>query len=196
VNAPARHCIQFAAVLLVGLGTALPHAAASAGVGIDPGDIHLNNKLSGGQATTVGVQVRNPGDSEAKFHLLAQPLNGVPQKQVDPKWFTFAPADVTLKGGDKQPITVTLTVPKGTAAGDYLALLTAQLVLPTATGAGAQVGAAVATKLYFTVLPTASSSSSVPVGLAIGGGVVVVLIGGFLLLRRSGVRLRVERSTE
>ena len=53
----------------------------------------------------------------------------------------------------------------------------------------------VATKLYFTVPPAPESSSSgLPIGVVLGGvALVVVLVGGFLLYRRSGIRLSVTR---
>jgi hypothetical protein len=59
---------------------------------------------------------------------------------------------------------------------------------------GAQVGAAVATKLYFTVTPTPESSSGFPTAPLVGGTLVVGLAGGFVLYRRSGIRLSITRN--
>ena len=127
--------------------------------------------------------------------MLAVPFNGEAELPIDPTWFSFEPATFDIAGGEAQEIQVTFTVPEGTDAGDYLALVTAQLVLGEPETSGAQVGAAVATKLYFTVPPPPESSSSgFPTALVIGGvAVLVVLVGGFLLYRRSGIRLSVTR---
>ncbi len=89
------------------------------------------------------------------------------------------------------------TVPEGTDAGDYLALVTAQLILGEPETSGAQVGAAVATKLYFTVPPPPVSTSRFPTAIVIGSvALVVVLVSGFLLYRRSGIRLRITRDVD
>ena len=166
---------------------------AQAGVGIDPGEISGLPPIEADTPITVAVAVRNPGTASASYRMLAQPLDGEAELPVDPAWFGFEPATFDLDGGAAQEVQVTFTVPKGTDAGDYLALVTAQLVLGEPETAGAQVGAAVATKLYFTVPLAPESSSSFPIGPVIGITAGVVLVGGFLLARRSGVRLRVVR---
>jgi hypothetical protein len=184
-------------VLAVLLGiAALPSTVlAQAGVGIDPGEITGLPPIETDTPTTIAVTVRNPGTESAAYQMLAQPLNGEPELPIDPVWFGFEPATFDLDGGEAQEIQVTFTVPDDTDAGAYLALVTAQLVLGEPETSGAQVGAAVATKLYFTVTPPAESSSSgIPVGVIIGGAAAVVLIGGFLLWRRSGIKLSVTRN--
>jgi hypothetical protein len=115
---------------------------------------------------------------------------------IDPTWFSFEPATFDLDGGGAQEVQVSFTVPEGTDAGDYLALVTAQLTLGEPETSGAQVGAAVATKLYFTVATPPESSSGFPTPLAIGSAALVVLGGGFLLYRRSGIRLSITRDVD
>jgi hypothetical protein len=180
---------------LVAVATLPSLAFAQAGVGIDPGEITGLPPVEADTPTTVAVTVRNPGTESAAYQMLAQPLSGEAELPIDPTWFGFEPATFDIAGGEAQEIQVTFTVPEGTDAGDYLALVTAQLVLGEPETSGAQVGAAVATKLYFTVPPAPESSSSgIPIGVVIGGvAVVVVLVGGFLLYRRSGIRLSVTR---
>ena len=179
-----------AAAGLVGSGPVL----AQAGVGIDPGEISGLPPIEADTPITVAVAVRNPGTEAASYRMLAQPLSGEAELPVDPEWFGFEPATFDLDGSAAQEVQVTFSVPEGTDAGDYLALVTAQLVLGEAETSGAQVGAAVATKLYFTVPPAPESSSSgVPIGVVVSIVAGVVLLGGFLLVRRSGVRLRVVR---
>ena len=175
---------------------ALPSTViAQAGVGIDPGEIAGLAPIEADTATTVAVTVRNPGTASASYQMLAQPLSGEEELPPDPAWFGFEPATFDIDGGAAQEVQVTFAVPDGTAAGDYLALVTAQLVLGEPETSGAQVGAAVATKLYFTVPPAAESSSSgLPPGVVIGVAVAALLGAGFLLVRRSGIRLNVTRT--
>jgi hypothetical protein len=173
-------------------GTA-PAVWADAGVGIDPGVISGLAPMTSGSPVTVAVQVRNPGTTPANYEMLAQPLDGVPELPVQAEWFSFEPTTFELAGGELKEVKVTVNPPTGTAAGTYLALITAQLMLSATSDPGAQVGAAVATKFYFDLLAAPPKSGGVPGWLvATGAGVGLVGAVGFVL-RRSGVRLRVER---
>jgi hypothetical protein len=184
--------LGFAAATGLGASTAF----AQAGVGIDPGEISGLPPIEADTPVSVAVVVRNPGTAPASYQMLAQPLSGEAELPADPEWFGFEPATFDLDGGAAQEVQVSFRVPEGTDAGDYLALVTAQLVLGEPETSGAQVGAAVATKLYFTVPPAPESSSSgIPTGVIIGIVAGVVVVGGFLLVRRSGLRLRVTRET-
>jgi hypothetical protein len=179
---------------LVVVATLPSLAFAEAGVGIDPGEIKGLPPIEADAPTTIAVSVRNPGTESASYQMLAQPLNGAAELPIDPTWFSFEPATFDLDGGEAQEVKVTFTVPEGTDAGDYLTLVTVQLVLGEPATAGAQVGAAVATKLYFTVTPTPESSSGFPTAPLVGGTLVVGLAGGFVLYRRSGIRLSITRN--
>jgi len=180
--------------MLVTVATIPSSALAQAGVGIDPGEITGLPPVEVDTPTTVAVTVRNPGTESAAYQMLAQPLGGEAELPADPAWFTFEPATFDLDGGAAQEVQVTFSVPEGSDAGDHLALVTAQLVLGGPETSGAQVGAAVATKLFFTVPPAPESSSSgFPIAVAIRVVGVAVLVGGFLLWRRSGIRLSVGR---
>ena len=182
--------------VLLGIAAFPSTVLAQAGVGIDPGEITGLPPIETDTATTIAVTVRNPGTASASYQMLAQPLNGEPELPIDPVWFGFEPATFGLDGGEAQEIQVTFTVPDDTDAGAYLALVTAQLVLGEPETSGAQVGAAVATKLYFTVTPPAESSSGIPTGLAVAVAIIATCAVGFVLYRRSGVRLSVTRSSD
>jgi hypothetical protein len=182
--------------VLLGIAALPSTAFAQAGVGIDPGEITGLPPIEADEPTTIAVTVRNPGTGSASYQMLAQPLNGEAELPIDPTWFSFEPATFDLDGGGAQEVQVSFTVPEGTDAGDYLALVTVQLVLGEPETSGAQVGAAVATKLYFTVATPPESSSGFPTPLVIGGAALVVLGGGFLLYRRSGIRLSITRDVD
>ncbi len=191
----AVRAIGAAAVTAFVVAATIPSLAfADAGVGIDPGEIVGLPPIEVETATVVAVTVRNPGSESAAYRMLAQPLSGEPELAIDPTWFSFTPATFDIGGGAAQEVQVAFTVPEGTGAGDYLALITAQLVLGEPESPGAQVGAAVATKFYFTV-PTgaAPSSSGVPNAVVIGIVVAALLGAGWLAWRKSGIRLSVTR---
>lgn len=197
---PVMRVLRSSAVL-VALLTALPAAlgvagsvAAQAGVGIDPGEISGLPPITPGESVTVAVQVRNPGTESASYELIAQPLGDTAELPPDPAWFTFEPATVELDGGEQAEIQVEVTPGSDAEAGNYLALLTAQLVLPEAEGSGARVGAAVATKFLFTVAES-PDSGGVPTWVFVLGGGVLAFGALLFLVRRSGLRLRVERPT-
>ena len=187
--------IVAAAVLWAGTGPAAAHA--DAGVGIDPGKIEGLPPLIAGESVTLAVQVRNPGTDAASYQMIGQVMSGVDELAVDPAWFTFEPATLQLDGGAAAEVRVTVRPAPGAGVGDYLALLTAQLVLPEANGAGAQIGAAVATKLLFSVAAApggpAAGGQSVA---AVAGGVAIaiaVLGGAVFFIRRSKIRISVSR---
>jgi uncharacterized membrane protein len=137
----------------------------------------------------VSVVVRNPGSAPADYEMVGQPLGGVPELPADPTWFTFDPATFTLAGGETQEVTATLTLPDDVEAGEYLGLLTAQLVLPEAEGSGARVGAAVATRLRFTV--ESSSGTSFIAGRTLVAVLAIVAIAAVAVvaIKRSGIRV-------
>lgn len=183
-----------AALAVVALAPGTAHG--DAGVGIDPGEISGLPPVEPGEPVTVAVQVRNPGTSGADYEMIAQPLSGTPELPVGEGWVTFAPATFSLAGGEVQEVQATLVVPDDAGPGDYLALLTAQLVVGENAAGGAAVGAAVATKFLFTVpagLGDDAGSGGVPLWLPIVGFGVLILGGGFWLFKRSGIRLKVER---
>jgi len=182
-----------ALVIAAGAGSSL--VGAQAGVGIDPGEIAGLPPLADGESVSVAMQVRNPGTDGASYEMIAQPLAGEAELQPDPTWFTFEPQAFDLEGGAAVEVQMTIAPPEGTDAGDYLALATAQLVLPEAEGSGAQVGAAVATKVYFTMSPAETSDGGVPVW-AIGAAAGVVLLGVIVFaVKRSGVSISINRKT-
>lgn len=184
-----------AAVLWAGTAPATVHA--DAGVGIDPGKIEGLPALTPGESVTLAVQVRNPGSDAASYQMVGQAMAGVDQLPVDPAWFVFEPTTLQIDGGAAAEVRVTVTPSLGTEVGDYLALLTAQLVLPEANGAGAQIGAAVATKLLFSVAAAPATASGAGLsGVAVAGAVAVglaLVCVVVLFVRRSKIRISISR---
>ena len=140
------------AVILFALGSILVSpglASADRGVALDIGRIDIAQKLTpGGGYRLPPVGVRNPGTEVTTYRLVVTHVQGEKGKPIPAKWFRFAPREVRLKAGKTRKIQVQLSLPKGADPGDYAGLVAAQIVTK---GKGAQIGAAAAAKLTFTV---------------------------------------------
>ncbi len=178
--------------LLVVVGVGSSAASAQAGVGIDPGELSGFTPLAPGDTLSVNVRVRNPGQSPASYQLSVQSVTGVPELALDGAWVRFEPARFELGAQETRNVAVTVVLPRNAAAGNYLGLLTAQIVSSTNDQGGARVLAGVATKLRFSVVPPPETSSGgLGVPAIFGGIAAVVVVGGagMFLLRRSAMRL-------
>jgi hypothetical protein len=126
-------------------------AAASRGVAIDLGRIAIQQKLTpGGSYRLPTMGVRNPGTEATSYQLKATPLLLKGRKAPPEGWFRFSPSKLTLEPGESKPVKVRIELPTGAHPGDYVALIGPQIVTQ---GKGAQVGAAAASRLTFTVEP-------------------------------------------
>jgi hypothetical protein len=137
---------------VVGLAVAAPVSAqASRGVAIDLGRIEIQQKLTpGGSYRMPLMGVRNPGTETTSYELQASPLV-LEGREAPPKaWFHFSPARLTLKANETRAVKVRIDLPTGAHPGDYVALVGPQIV---SKGGGAQVGAAAASRVTFTVEP-------------------------------------------
>jgi hypothetical protein len=137
----------------VALGAALlgaaPAAVASTGVSIDVSRIAVEEDLApGGEYRLPTFGVRNPGTESTTYRLAVSYLDGQAEAAPPESWFSFQPGDLTLGPEQSRPVVTTVTVPPDAAPGAYAALIGPQIV---ASGEGAQVGAAAAVRLTFTV---------------------------------------------
>jgi hypothetical protein len=141
-----------ARLLLVGVALvcAAP-AGAQTGVSIDVGRIAVSDELApGGEYRLPTFGVRNPGTDTTSYRITVSYLEGQQEAQPPEAWFSFSPAEMSLAGGQSQPVQTRLTIPPDAVAGEYHALVGPQIV---GSGGGAQVGAAAAARLTFTVGP-------------------------------------------
>src|SRR4051794_41690516 len=124
-------------------------ASASRGVALDIGRIDVAQKLvQGGGYTLPPIGVRNPGTEETTYRLAVSSVQGQKPQPVPAAWVRFTPDEVTLRPGEIQKVQAKLQIASGADPGDYEGLLAAQIVTK---GKGAQVGAAAAARLTFTV---------------------------------------------
>lgn len=144
-----RRLLSITFVAIASLLTGVGGAAADRGVALDLGKLEIAQTLTpGGGYRLPPVGVRNPGDEVTSYKLLvtsAQGQNGTP---VPAEWFAFEPREVTLRPGETKKVQARLSLPNGADPGDYEGLLAAQIVTE---GEGAQVGAAAAARVTFSV---------------------------------------------
>jgi hypothetical protein len=139
-------------VILFVLGSILVSAgvaSANRGVALDLGRIDVAQKLTpGGGYRLPPLGVRNPGDEATSYRIVVSHVEGQHGKPIPEDWVQVKPAELTLKPGRTEKVQTRLNLPTGADPGDYEGLLAAQIVTK---GKGAQVGAAAAAKLTFSV---------------------------------------------
>ena len=131
--------------LLASAGT----AAADRGVALDLGRVDVAQTLTpGGGYRLPPLGVRNPGDEVTSYRIVVSHVQGQEGKPVPADWVRFESTELTLKPGKTEKVQARLSLPTGADPGDYEGLLAAQIVTK---GDGAQVGAAAAARLTFSV---------------------------------------------
>lgn len=185
-----------AGVLLAGVVLAAPQAAqASVGVGIQAGPVKLAGVAHAGQSVALpGVAVVNAGTRPESIRVTVQrdPRGG--GLPVAPSWVQPGVRSVYLAPHHAARISLQLTVPASARPGAYVGDLVA-----TASGqvpAGrASLGAAAATLLEFRVAadPAPGFWSSIFTQTLWALLIVLGLAAIALAVRRSGLRVRVER---
>ncbi|MFY9578673.1 MAG: hypothetical protein WAQ33_05060 [Gaiellaceae bacterium] len=139
----------FVLIALTGLLLSAGVAAADRGVALDLGRLDVAQKLTpGGGYRLPPLGVRNPGDEVTSYRIVVSHVEGQDGKPIPADWVHVKPAELTLKPGRTQKVQARLNLPTGADPGDYEGLLAAQIVTK---GKGAQVGAAAAAKLTFSV---------------------------------------------
>jgi hypothetical protein len=144
--------VRRVAVIFVAAGSILGAAgtaSADRGVALDLGRLDVAQKLTpGGGYRLPPLGVRNPGDEVTTYRIVVSHVEGQDDKPIPNAWVHVKPSELTLKPGRTKKVQARLDLPSGAAPGDYEGLLAAQIVTK---GKGAQVGAAAAAKLTFSV---------------------------------------------
>jgi hypothetical protein len=141
--------------LVFGLGIAAVAAVpalASTGVSIDVARIAVSEDLLPGneyRLPTFGV--RNPGTESTTYRLTISYIADQGTLQPPESWFEFGPTELTLGPDESRSVQTQLRIPPDAEPGSYSALIGPQIA---AQGGGAQIGAAAAAKLSFTVVPS------------------------------------------
>lgn len=125
---------------------------AKVGVGMGAGEIKLTEPVKpGGIYSLPTLRIFNTGDETTTYGMNVAYHQDYHQLRPGQGWFSFNPATFTIEPGKSQEIEVTMMVPVKAEPGDYFAFVESG---PLASNKpGTSVGVAVASKLFFTVVP-------------------------------------------
>ena len=168
---------------------------ASVGVGVQAGPVRLAGAAHpGGRYALPPVFVVNTGTQPESIVIAIERISQGSGRTVPPGWVSASPVPVRLAHNQSARIPLALTVPASAAPGRYFSDVVAKGTASISAG-GANLGVAAATDLEFTVVPGAAASSwlSVPGWLLPYVVAVIVIAVAAVLIRRTGVRIRIER---
>lgn len=175
---------------LAGVWAAPAGASIGAGVGADP--------LVLAQAARPGTTYRlpdlvvvNTGSDVATYELRITREPKGRHRTVPPGWIHFSPITFELEPDARRDVPIELSVPGSVPDGPYAAYVVASALSPHASGASA--GAAAATILSFSVKSSPPGALPWLPWFGTGALALAVLVALVLLVRRSGIRVRVER---
>src|SRR3989344_921550 len=127
-------------------------AFAKIGVGMGAGEIRLTEPMKlGGIYQLPVLRIFNTGDETTTYGMGVAYHQDRPELRPAKEWFSFSPEKFTLEAGQSQEIGVTMTIPLKAKPGDYFAFVESGPV--ASSKPGTSVGVAVASKLFFTVVP-------------------------------------------
>src|SRR5580704_17206807 len=179
-------------VAFVALSISVPMADASIGVGVQAAPVRLADAALTGQSYTLPpVYVSDTGTQPETVAVQVDRLSTGRGRSVPPSWVRATGPAVHLSPRQGAQIPLQLAVPAGAKPGRYLS----DIVVTAAPGASVgHVNLGVATPLEFTVRQGSPPSPLVPTWTWwFTAGFVALLVVG-LGLRRSGIRIRIERT--
>jgi hypothetical protein len=181
---------------LAGALVAIPQAAqASVGVGIQAGPVRLSGVAHPGQTVALpSVSVVNVGTQRESIRVVVQRYPRGGGRPVPPPWVRPGVPSVQLAPHHAIRIPLELVVPVGAKPGAYLSDIVAVTVAGLSPD-GANLGAGAATLLQFRVAPGPAPGfwSSVLTPTLWALLIVILLAAAAFAVRRSGLRIRVER---
>ena len=142
-----------AVVVLSGAALLFAHTAlARVGVGMGAGEIRLTESVKpGGIYNLPKLRIFNTGDETTTYGMDVSYHAENPELRPRKDWFSFSPATFKLEATKSQEIAITMIVPVKAEPGAYFVFLESGPVVSNKPGTS--VGIAVATKLFFTVVP-------------------------------------------
>jgi hypothetical protein len=167
---------------------------ASVGVGIQAGPVRLAGSAHpGGEYTLPPVFVVNTGTQPESVVIAIERISPGSGRTIPAAWISASSLPVRLVHDQSARIPLSLTVPTGAAPGRYFSDVVVKGAAPLSAGS-ANFGVAAATDLEFTVVPgAASTGASVPGWLLPYIAAVIVAAATAVVVRRTGVRVRIER---
>jgi hypothetical protein len=172
-------------------------AEASVGVGVQASPVRLGGVAHpGGNYALPPVYVVNTGTQAETITMRVERLGRGPDRLVPPAWIQFASSVTQLGPGSAARIPLELVVPSSARPGRYQSdIVVNGSAAPSA--ATANIGVAAATELEFSIQPGPLPGQ--PVSFPrwawwIIAGLFLLAIA-IIAVRRSGLRVRVERTT-
>src|ERR1700752_565452 len=169
-------------------------AQASVGVGIQAGPVRLAGAAHAGSSYALpAVLVTNTGTSPESVSLSVDRVSAGNGRIVPSSWVRASGA-VTLGPRQSARVPLELVVPPTARPGRYFSDVLVKAGAPN-PASGATFDAGAATDLAFTVEPGPVSGPwfSVPIWVLPGIGAVLLFAAAAGLMRRLGVRVRIER---
>lgn len=192
-------------LLLAALGGLSGSAFAQEGVGVNVGKIQVDEPVApGGTYHMPPVGVINTGHDPSDYSLRIIYQHQQEDEEPPEEWFTFHPDRFRLEPGQLENVRITLRLPLTARPGDYFAFIEAFSVRDADQQGGVALSVAAATRLTFTVEP-----SNVFSGVFLwvlhhfrdwspwsytGLGIVLASVAGFLIIKVSKVRIKLERA--
>ena len=171
-------------------------AGASVGVGVQAGPVLLTSAAHpGGSYALPAVYVVNTGTQPEVVRIRIDRLSAGRGLAVPPSWIHAGPG-VRLTAHQSARISLQLVVPADARTGGYLSDVVAA-GSGTISEGNANLGVAAATKLEFRIAPGAAPAGlwpPVPGWLEWAAGGLLLFVIAFVALRRSGWRIRIERT--
>ncbi|OHA88938.1 MAG: hypothetical protein A3C70_01800 [Candidatus Zambryskibacteria bacterium RIFCSPHIGHO2_02_FULL_43_14] len=166
--------------------------SAKIGVGMGAGEIRLTEPVKlGGIYELPNIRIFNTGDEVTTYGMGVAFHQDYHQLRPAKEWFSFSPSTFIINPGESQEVKITMLVPLKGEPGDYFAFIESG---PVPTNApGTSVGVAVATKLFFTLVPAnifqaigfrVSSFFETYSPWSWGGLGLVILIALFVIVRK------------
>ena len=182
--------------VLAGALVAVPQAAqASVGVGIQADPVRLSGVAHPGQTVALpSVSVVNAGTQRESIRVVVKPYPRGGGRPVPPSWVRPGVPSVQLAPRHAIRISLDLVVPADAKPGAYLSDIVA-IVSGQPSASGANLGAGAATLLEFRVAPDPAPGFWWSVFIqALWALLIVILLAAVVFaVRRSGLRVRVER---
>lgn len=188
------------AIVVSVLGFA-PCASASLGAGVGPSlgagvgasPLGLASPIHPGSSAgfVPELLVVNTGTDPANYELRVERLSKGTQLSLPAAWVQFAGNRFELAPNARRLVLVRVNVPSSAADGSYRSDVIATGELPSPSG-HASARAAAATPISLTVVGSSTASTPWWVLLVLGGVILLVVL--VILFRRSGIRLKIERT--
>jgi hypothetical protein len=194
---PRATRLALAALATVGIAVAAPAAEASIGVGVQANPVRLAGTAHpGGSYDLPSLFVVNTGSQPESLTVQVKRLAGDTGQAFPASWVQVGTVNGDLRPRQQALVSVRLLPPAGAKPGSYRGDLVVT-GMPSSSGpatGGVRFGAGATTPLEFTIAPGPAGGGWL--GLPIWKwwliGVLAVVAAATLIVRRTGLRVRIE----